>query len=191
MDTTLQMVFFLWFRGFVPHSVFEKDSLLLQTMIRIRDKNYDQARHELQVQKQIPPKSSNIEGNTDKWDCWGDHRDYRPFPALFASNGPIYMTWENCSKKGEDCPFHDCYVRLSTRPSNFRTKRLYFVTNPTQNNTIQEIIDERYGTSQKSCRRHIFDWTDTSNETIMNQNPMLLTNIRPVRGIIAIVHMMG
>ncbi len=43
MDTTLQMIFFLWFRGFVPHSVVEKDSLLLQTMIHIRDKNYDQA----------------------------------------------------------------------------------------------------------------------------------------------------
>ena len=95
IDTALQMVYFLWFRGFVPHSVFEKDSLLLQTMICIRDKNYDQARHELQVQKQIPPKTSHIEGNTDKWDCWGDHRDYRPFPVLFASNGPIYMTWEN------------------------------------------------------------------------------------------------
>lgn len=51
MDTALQMIFFLWFRGFVPHSVVEKDSLLLQTMIHIRDKNYDQARHEFQVQK--------------------------------------------------------------------------------------------------------------------------------------------
>ncbi len=35
IDTALQMVLFLWFRGFVPHSVVEKDSLLLQTMIRI------------------------------------------------------------------------------------------------------------------------------------------------------------
>ena len=51
MDTSLQMIFFLWFRGFVPHSVVEKDSLLLQTMIHMRDKNYDQARHEFQVQK--------------------------------------------------------------------------------------------------------------------------------------------
>ena len=162
MDTTLQMVFFLWFRGFVPHSVVEKDSLLLQTMIRIRDKNYDQARHKLQVQKQIRPKTSHIDGNRDVWDCWGDHRDYRPFPVLFASNGPIYMTWENCSKKGEGCPFHDNYVRLSTRHSNLRKKCLYFVTDPTQNKTIQEIIDERYGTSQKSCRRHIYDWVDKS-----------------------------
>ena len=54
MDTALQMIFFLWFRGFVPHSVVEKDSLLLQTMIHIRDKNYDHAQHEFQVQKIRP-----------------------------------------------------------------------------------------------------------------------------------------
>ena len=51
MDTALQMVFFLWFRGFVPHSVVEKDSLLFQTMIHIKDQNYDQAQHEFQVNK--------------------------------------------------------------------------------------------------------------------------------------------
>jgi hypothetical protein len=39
------MVYFLWFRGFVPHSVVETDSLLLQTMIHIRNQNYDQTRH--------------------------------------------------------------------------------------------------------------------------------------------------
>ena len=160
MDTALQMVYFLWFRGFVPHSVVEKDSLLLQTMISIRDKNYDQARHELQVQKQIRPGKSHIDGNRGVWDCWGDHRDYRPFPVLFASNGPIYMTWENCLKKGEDCPFHDCYVRLSTRCRNLKTKRHYYVTDPKQNATIQEIIDQKYGTSQKPCRRNLYGWRD-------------------------------
>jgi hypothetical protein len=46
IDTALQMVFYLWFRGFVLRSVVEKDSLLLQTMIHIRNQNYDQARHE-------------------------------------------------------------------------------------------------------------------------------------------------
>ena len=161
MDTALQMVFFLWFRGFVPQSVVEKDSLLLQTMIRIRDKNYDQARHEFQVQK-ILPGEAGIDGNREVWDCWGDHRDYRPFPVLFASNGPIYMTWENCSKKGEDCPFHDRYVRLSTRGRNLKTKRLYFVTDPIQNETIQEIIDRKYGTSQTSCMRHTVSMIDKS-----------------------------
>jgi hypothetical protein len=54
------------------------------------------------------------------------------------------MTWENCSKKGEDCPFHDCYNRLSTCGRNLKTKRLYFVTDPKQNGTIQEIVDQKY-----------------------------------------------
>ena len=100
IDTTLQMVYFLWFRGFVPHSVVEKDSLLLQTLIHIRNQNYNQARHEFQVCR-VPPKKTYLQGGIGFWDCQGDHRDYRPFPVLFALNGPIYMTWENCSKKGE------------------------------------------------------------------------------------------
>jgi hypothetical protein len=164
MDTALQMIFFLWFRGFVPHSVVEKDSLLLQTMIHIRDKNYNQARHEFQVQK-IRPGKSHIDGNRHVWNCWGDHRDYRPFPVLFASNGPICMTWENCSKKGEDCPFHDRYVRLSTRGCNLKTKCLYFVTDPKQNGTIQEIVDQKYGTFEIPCRRHTYGWiADTKQD---------------------------
>ena len=68
MDTALQMVFFLLFRGFVPHSVVEKDSLLLQTMICIRDKNYDQARHEFQM-KNIRPQKTHMDGNRDIWNC--------------------------------------------------------------------------------------------------------------------------
>jgi hypothetical protein len=132
MDTTLQMVYFLWFRGFVPHSVVEKDSLLLQTMISIREKNYDHARHELQMSKAYKEQTSlrlmksQIVGNKEVRNCWSDHRDYRPFPVLFASNGPIYMTWEKCSKKGEDCPFHDYYVRLSTHVRN--SKRNAFLS---------------------------------------------------------------
>jgi len=60
----------------------EKDSLLLQTMIHIRDQNYDQARHELQVKK-VRPKKAYMEGGMDFLDCLGDHRDYWPFPVLF------------------------------------------------------------------------------------------------------------
>jgi hypothetical protein len=45
------------------------------------------------------------------------------------------------------------------------------VTDPSQNNTIQEIIDERYGTSQKSCRRHIFGWSDTSKQDNNESEP--------------------
>ena len=150
IDTALQMVFFLWFRGFVPHSVVEKDSLLLQTMIHIRNKNYDQARHELQI-KTLRPKRTRMDGNRDKWDCLGDPWDYRQFPVLFQQNGPIYMTWENCSKKGEECPFHQRYIRLSTRRRDVKAIRFQFMTDPKGKGTIQEIIDQKYGTCEEPC----------------------------------------
>ena len=136
IDTALQMVFYLWFRGFVPHSVVEEDSLLLQTMVHIRNQNYDQARHEFQM-RTILPKKTRTDGNTVNWNCQGNPWDYRPFPVLFASNGPIYTTWENCSKKGEECPFHDRYIRLSTRRGNSKGKRFHFFSNPKQKGTIQ------------------------------------------------------
>jgi hypothetical protein len=64
IDTALQMVFFLWFRGSVPRSVVKKDSLLPQTMIHIRDQNYDQAQHEFQVKKYDQRKSIWMETET-------------------------------------------------------------------------------------------------------------------------------
>ena len=109
----------LWFRGFVPHSVVEKDSVLLQTMIHIRNQNYDQAGHEFQI-KTIQPKKTKMDGNNNVWNCPRDPFNYRPFPVLFQSKGSTYMTWENCSKKGEDCPFHDRYLRLSTHYRNLK-----------------------------------------------------------------------
>ena len=49
IDMALQMAFFLWFRSFVRHYVVKNNSLLLQTMIHIRDQNYDQAQYEFQI----------------------------------------------------------------------------------------------------------------------------------------------
>ena len=151
--TTLQMVFFVWFRGFVPHSVVEKDSLLLQTLIHIRNQNYDQARHKLEVKSVIKVKENSYGWKQRHWNCLGDLMDCRIIPVIFASNGPIYMTWENCSKKGEDCPFHNRYIRLSTRGRNLKTMYLHFLTDPKQKGTIQEIIDQKYGTYELLCVR--------------------------------------
>ena len=150
IDTALQMVYFLWFRGFVPHSVVEKDPLLLQTMIHIRDQNYDQARHEFQI-KTIRPKKTKMDGNRDVWNCAGDPFNYRQFPVFLSSNGPIYMTWDICSKAGEDCPFHDRYVRLSTRHRNFKPIRFEFMTDPHEKGTIQDIFDRKYGNCELPC----------------------------------------
>ena len=43
IDTSLQMIFFLWIRGFVPNSVVEKDSLLLETLNNVRKGKYNKA----------------------------------------------------------------------------------------------------------------------------------------------------
>ena len=76
--------------------------------------------------KTIWPKKTHMDGNRDIWDCVGDPWNYWQFPVLFQSNGPIYLTWDNCSKKGEECPFHDCYIRLSTRRSQIQNKNELF-----------------------------------------------------------------
>ena len=119
-------------------------------MIHIRNQNYDQARHELQI-KTMRPKRTRMDGNRDKWDCLGDPWDYRQFPVLFQQNGPIYMTWENCSKKGEECPFHQRYIRLSTCRRDVKAIRFQFMTDPKGKGTIQEIIDQKYGTCEVPC----------------------------------------
>ena len=41
------MIFFLWIRGFVAHSVVEKDSLLLEALNCIRRGDFDKARHDV------------------------------------------------------------------------------------------------------------------------------------------------
>ena len=47
IDTSLQMIYLLWLRGFVPHSIVENDSLLCKSLNDIRKRKYDQVRHEL------------------------------------------------------------------------------------------------------------------------------------------------
>jgi hypothetical protein len=138
-----------------------------------------------------------LDGNRDVWNCRGDHRDYRPFPVLFGSNSPIYMAWENCSKKGEDCPFHDHYIRLSThRLSTHRLsthghnlRTIHFLTDPKQKGTIQEIIDQEYGTFDMPCMRHKDYVVDSEPDNKDDSEPE--TNMHSVRWILTIVHMMG
>ena len=64
------------------------------------------------------------------------------------------MTWENCSRKGEDCPFHDRYIKLSTRHRNFKALRFQFMTDPIQKGTIKDIIDQIYGAHEVPCVGH-------------------------------------
>ena len=103
------------------------------------------------------------------------------------------MTWENCSKKGEDYPFNYCYIRLSTRGRNSEMVHLYFITDPKQKGTIQEIIDQKFGTSQvPGMRDKIYDPSvDSELDKRMTQNQRLKTNQLSVRGALTMVHMVG
>ena len=92
IDTSLQMIFFLWFRGFVPHSVVEKDSLLLETLNNVRKGNFAKVHHDLLIGRSLQIKVEK-EGNTERWNCWGDVMDYKPFPELFQSPGKMQLIW--------------------------------------------------------------------------------------------------
>ncbi len=65
IDTSLQMTFFLWIRTFVPHSVVEKDSLLLETLNNVRKGNFAKACLDLLIGRSLPIKVEK-EGNTER-----------------------------------------------------------------------------------------------------------------------------
>ena len=69
IDTSLQMRFFLWIRGFVSHSVVEKDSLLVQTLNNVRKGKYNKARHDFLLGKALPKKVEKV-GNKECWNSW-------------------------------------------------------------------------------------------------------------------------
>lgn len=154
------MIYFLWLRGFVPHSIVENDSLLCKSLNAIRERKYDQVRHELILEMSLKHKV-RVDGNEEHWDCEGDIRDCRIFPnSLFRSNCPIYTTWGDCSKLGENCPFHNYYQfesrRRESRKSNpARWKqRLDFALYPEQvNETLQKRIDFLFEMGPQPCKK--------------------------------------
>ena len=109
LDTNLQMIYFLWIRGFIPTPVIDKDPLLLKTINDISNKDYNKARHDVMVERSVPHKVVDQNGDRESWNCFGDLKDSKPFPCLFKLNGCIQLTWEDCSKMGEKCPYHDFY----------------------------------------------------------------------------------
>ena len=91
LDTNLQMIYFLWIRGYIPNAVIETDSLLLNAINDISTKDYNKARHDLIVGRSIPHKVKQNE-DIESWDCEGDLKDSKPFLCLFKSNGPVRLT---------------------------------------------------------------------------------------------------
>ena len=62
------------------------------------------------------------------------------------------MTWDICSKAGEDCPFHDRYVKISTRRRNLKPIRFEFMTDPQQKVTIKRLLIENMETVNYRAR---------------------------------------
>jgi hypothetical protein len=81
------------------------------------------------------------------------------------------MTWDICSKAGEDCPFHDRYLRLSTRRRNLKPIRFEFVTDPKQKGSIQEIIDRKYGNCELPCEGNL-TFTPSDLDSNVKNEPM-------------------
>ena len=48
------------------------------------------------------------------------------------------------------------------------------MTDPKQNRTIQEIIDQKYGTFQKLCTRHTYSWFDDSKPDKDDSEPKVV-----------------
>ena len=102
------------------------------------------------------------------------------------------MAWENCSKKGEDCPFHDRYIRFSTCYWNFKAVRFQFI-DPSRQGTIQEIIGQKHKICEvpcvgdKNCGLIADSEPDNQNDTEAK------FEVKPTvgQGTPTVVHMMG
>ncbi len=146
IDTSLQMVYFLWFRRFVTHSVVEKDSLLLEILNHVRKDNFAKAHHDLLIGRSLPIKVEK-EGNTKRWNCWGEIMEYKPFPVLFRAPGNMQLIWGNFSKMGGNSPLHD-FFQKNQQIGEWES---YINTNPIV--TIQETIYNCHGMDLSPCQK--------------------------------------
>ena len=148
LDTSLQMIYFLWLRGFVPHDVMDKDPLLIKTLKCIHKGKYGPARHDV-LSKILPERKRSRDGKEETWMCTSNMIDNRPFPSLFRPNQPLVQIQGICSNMKESCPFHKDYQKPSTR---YKSPRAIIV--PLKNGrTVQESINDEYGSLVKACER--------------------------------------
>ena len=145
------MIYFLWIRGFIPNSVIEKDPLLVKTINDVSNKDYGRARHDLIVEMSIPHLVEQS-GKNESWDCMGDLKDSRPFPCLFKSNGPIHLTWGDCTKMGEKCPFHDFYqFKNRSKVRTSQPRMIPLLMDPRK--TITQLVLREFGVGLIPCQR--------------------------------------
>ena len=149
------MIYFLWIRGYVPNAVIETDSLLLKTINDISTKDYNKARHDVIVEREVPHKVER-DGDRESWDCYGDLRDSKPFFCLFKSNGPIQLTWGDCTKMGEKCPYHDFYQYKSTSKMHAsKPRKICLLMHPDK--SIPDRVLHEFGVGLVPCQREFCD----------------------------------
>ena len=66
------------------------------------------------------------------------------------------------------------------------------MTDPKQNGTIQEIVDQKYGTFEIPCRRHTYGWiADTKPDKDDSEPEVVDEHTVNQGGLLAVVHMTG
>jgi hypothetical protein len=151
LDTNLQMIYFLWIRGYISNAVIETDSLLLKTIHEISIKEYNKARHDVIVKRAVPHKVER-DGDIESWDCEGDLKDSKPFQCLFKSNGPIQLTWGDCTQMGEKCPYHDFYQYKSTSKMHAsKPRKICLLMHPDK--SIPDRVLHEFGVCLVPCQR--------------------------------------
>ncbi len=156
----------------MPHSVVEKDSLLLEALNCIRKGDFNKARHDVLSERSFQDDPVLVEslrkrvvkiGNIEKWSCWGSILDYRPFPVLFQSHGVRQLIWGACSKLGENCPLHKHFEAKSQHRN--QPKRQVLHIGYVKDLTIQQSIFYHIGSDERPCKRrrdliHLGDSSD-------------------------------
>jgi len=164
------MIYFLWIRGFIPTPVIEKDPLLLKTINDISNKDYNKARHDVMVERSVPHKVVDQNGDRESWNCFGDLKDSKPFPCLFKSNGGIQLTWGDCSKMGEKCPYHDFYqFKSKWKIRTSRQRKICFLMHPDK--LIQQRVNHEYGVGPTPCQKELSHgdaYDEDTKQDIMN-----------------------
>lgn len=149
------MIYFLWIRGYIPTIVIEKDPLLLKTINDISNKDYNQARHDVMVERSVPHIVVDQNGDRESWNCSGNVKDSKPFPCLFTSNGGIQSTWGNCDKMGDKCPYHDYYqFKSQSKVRCSRKRKIHFLMH--SDKSIQQRVNHEFGVGPVPCQKELF-----------------------------------
>ena len=108
------------------------------------------------IVKRAVPHKVEWDGDIESWDCEGDLKDSKPFLCLFKSNGPIQLTWGDCTKMGEKCPYHDFYQYKSTSKMHAsKPRKICLLMHPDK--SIPDRVLHEFGVGLVPCGREFCD----------------------------------